>query len=437
MARFLIGTIPVIGHVAPMQPIAQQLVGRGHQVWWYTGELFRDRITDLGARFVPMSAGFDYSVTENVPAALSQARESLKGLAQLKFDLKTFFIEPAVGNAQDLRKILEEFPADALIADSFFLAASWVHELGGPPWAQLGISALSLPSKDTAPFGLGLPPSRSVQGRLKNRALSALSKGVFRDVLGAVNQARAQVDLPATDKVLFDTVSPYLYLAGTVPGFEYPRSDLPPQVHFIGPQFLSVAADFTPPAWWDEVTQAQTVVLVTQGTVTTDPQSLIIPTIQALEAEDVLVVATTGKPPTESLSSLKLPANAKVAQFIPYPNLLPHVDVMVTNGGYNGVQMALAQGIPLVAAGKSEDKPEVCARVAWSGVGVDLKSASPKPEQIRQAVRQVLTDERYRQNARRLQAEIEQYREANAAGLLEQLADTRQPVYELAPVDAV
>jgi hypothetical protein len=42
---------------------------------------------------------------------------------------------------------------------------------------------------------------------------------------------------------------------------------------------------------------------------------------------------------------------------------------MVTNGGYGGVQQALANGVPLVVAGDSEDKPEVAARVRWSGTG--------------------------------------------------------------------
>lgn len=38
MARFLIGTVPVGGHVSPALPIARQLVERGHSVWWYTGK---------------------------------------------------------------------------------------------------------------------------------------------------------------------------------------------------------------------------------------------------------------------------------------------------------------------------------------------------------------------------------------------------------------
>ena len=91
-----------------------------------------------------------------------------------------------------------------------------------------------------------------------------------------------------------------------------------------------------------------------------------------------------------------------VAEFIPHDVLLPHVDVMVTNGGYGAVQRALMTGVPLVVAGNTEDKPEVAARVEWVGAGVNLRTGTPSAGAIRRAVRDVLDDEAYRRAARRL-----------------------------------
>lgn len=103
---------------------------------------------------------------------------------------------------------------------------------------------------------------------------------------------------------------------------------------------------------------------------------------------------------------------------------------MITNGGYNGVQVALAQGVPLVAAGQTEEKPEVCARIEWSGVGINLKTKTPTPTQIKNAVKKILSSPQYRQNAERLKADIAGYDSAKiAATLLEQLAATKQPVF--------
>jgi UDP:flavonoid glycosyltransferase YjiC (YdhE family) len=171
------------------------------------------------------------------------------------------------------------------------------------------------------------------------------------------------------------------------------------------------------------------VVHVTQGTITTDPERLIVPTLRALASENVLVVATVFDQSIDSILPDEIPANARTASFIPHAQLLPHVDVMITNGGFNGVQMALANGVPLIGAGKSEDKPEICARIEWLGAGIDLKTDKPTPEQIRAAVGKILADRSYQHRAQELQRKISDYdAPAIAATLLEQLAITQQPL---------
>jgi len=432
MARFLIGTIPLVGHVNPALPIARQLVERGHEVWWYTGKNFQSKVEATGARYVPMLAGFDFSDPNNIPDFLLEQRKNFKGLAQFKFDFKYFFADSAVGQVKDLTDILREFPADVLLSDVCFLGAAWVHEKGGPPWAGFGITALSVISNDTAPFGLGMPPDASMLGRVRNRCLNwVFHQGLFRDVTVYINQVRASVGLPPYQKSFFDAVvSPFLYLQGTVPAFEYPRTNMPPQVHFIGPYLPEPPAAFTPPLWWDDLKSGKPVIHVTQGTVATEADDLIVPTLQALADEDVLVVAATGGQPIETIKIAPLPANARIEGFIPYYHLLPHVDVMVTNGGYNGVQAALAHGVPLVAAGQTEEKPEICARIEWSGVGINLKTKTPKPTQLKNAVKKILGEPHYRQKAKLIQADIARYDAPTlSAKLLEQLAATKQPVF--------
>ena len=134
---------------------------------------------------------------------------------------------------------------------------------------------------------------------------------------------------------------------------------------------------------------------VTQGTIdNADLGRLVEPTIEALGGEDVIVVATTGGRDASQLK-VALPTNTFVAEYIPHDLLLPKVDVMVTNGGYGAVQRALSMGVPLVVAGNTEDKPEVAARVAWTGAGINLRTGTPTPGAVRAAVRDVLNDGRY------------------------------------------
>ncbi|NJN49109.1 MAG: hypothetical protein HC805_04100 [Alkalinema sp. RL_2_19] len=105
----------------------------------------------------------------------------------------------------------------------------------------------------------------------------------------------------------------------------------------------------------------------------------MLPTIQALAGEDVDVIVTTGE---IQLELDVVPENVQIVDFVPYTELLPHVDVMVTNGGFNGVQTALAYGVPIVAAGRTEEKPEVCARVAWSGWASTANVSGPNQRRL-------------------------------------------------------
>jgi UDP:flavonoid glycosyltransferase YjiC (YdhE family) len=432
MARFLIATMPITGHVGPGIPIARKLVERGHEVWWYTGSRFQAKVEAAGARYVPMQAAYDFddlAINEAFPG-----RAELKDFAQLKFDLKHIFGDAATGQIEDLKAILQEFPADVILCDTGFTGARLLHEQGSPPWAAFGITALTIASRDTAPFGLGILPSAGPAGRLRNRALNWLLDNVlFRDVNVNYNRVRTGMGLPRFKGGIYDTpISPFLYLQGTIREFEYPRGDLPPQVAFIGPVLPDPPATFTPPAWWDELlTSKRPVVHVTQGTSATDSDQLIVPTLRALAGEDVLVVATTGGKPVDSVNLHPLPANVRLERFIPYHHLMPHVTAMVTNGGYGGVQTALAHGVPLVVAGNTEDKPEIANRVAWSGTGLNLKTKTPAPDQVRAAVRRVLAEPQFRRQAQQMQAAIAQFDPANeAALLLEQLAVTKQPVVQ-------
>ena len=59
---------------------------------------------------------------------------------------------------------------------------------------------------------------------------------------------------------------------------------------------------------------------------------------------DALVVVATGGRPVSSLPA-DLPSNVRAASFLPYDQLLPLTDLMVTNGGYGGVHYALEHGV--------------------------------------------------------------------------------------------
>ena len=430
MALFLFATLPMTGHVTPGLPIARALTRGGHQVWWCTGRKFRSRIEATGARFVPMRAAYDYDDAD-LNAAFP-GRDAHRGLSQIRFDLKRVFVDAAIGFVQDLEETLKRFPADVMIHDTGCLGVPLLSERVGVPHAAFGFGVLGMPSRDTAPSGFGMWPDASFFGRLRNRALNwSVTRVVFSAANAHYVETRRRLGLSTDENrnVFSDALSPYLHLQPTVPSFEYPRSDLPPQVHFIGPLPPEAASDFVPPSWWGDLGADRPVVHVTQGTVANDPGQLIVPTLKALAGKDVLVVATTGGRPVSDVRLDPLPENARVERFLPYAHLLPYVDVMVTSGGYGGVQAALARGIPLVAAGATEGKPEIGRRIEWARCGIDLRTASPDPARIHAAVRKILTGTRHHRSASRIRAEMAEYdAPARAVDLLERLAETGRPV---------
>lgn len=419
MTRFLISTMPAAGHVTPALPLATELHNRGHQVLWHTGEEFAGRVERTGARFTPLVHTPDFT---QIPV---EPDPGTKGLAAGVSVMRRLFIDRIAGQVADYQEILAGFPADVLIADMCSLGAGTLHAKGGPAYATLGINPLVTFDPEIPPFGSRRPPATTAWQRLRNRLSHQLARRLFMTKLTPLlNAARTGCGAPPLPKgvQLVDIQrSPYLHLMPTTEAFEYPRARLDPQVRFVGPLLPAPPADFVPPPWWGDL-EGRRVVHVTQGTYATGGTALLRPAIDALADEDMLIVATT-----PDLSAVgPVPANTRVAGFIPHSLLLPHADVMVTNAGYNGVLTALAHGVPLVCAGDSEDKPEVSARVAWSGSGIDLRAATPTPRNIRAAVRTILGDPSYRANARRIAADFATHNPPReAAVLLEHLANDR------------
>jgi MGT family glycosyltransferase len=441
MARVLITTIPAEGHVRPVLPLAARLAEEGHDVLWYTGPKFQPLVTRTGARFIPVnmkSLGYD---DPNVDVLHARVADLKPGINAMRKTVGDVLIAPVPEYLQDVTPIFDDFDPDIVVADHCFMASTVLAVKRGIPKVLISVSALIVSSVDTAPFGTALPPTSSRFGRLRNRALTWFAMNVLlRKIQG---MARKVVNEMGIDEppVLFSDWAAYFadrYLMTTIPELEYPRSDMPKSIQFVGP-ILSPqgATDWSAPAWWPDIAEARRagrpVVVVTQGTASNkDLSFLLLPTISALADQDMLVIATTcGPDPAEVMPAAQRPANLRLEKFLPFTELLPLADLLVTNGGYGGVQTSLAAGVPLVVAGWSEDKMEVNARVAWSGVGLSLKTRrSPSIAKIRAAVHSVLSEDSYRARAGELKAIYAQYDgTSRAAEIVTELARGRQTAH--------
>lgn len=419
--RYFFAPMPATGHVNPGLPLAKALVQRGHDVRWYSIPRFKKAIESVGARYIPFRNAT--TLDEEHLDTMFPDRPA-GGLNQLRYDVKNIFVAAMPGMLADCEEELRREPADVIIGDNASAVVEALHTKLDIPWAVYGITVLSIPSRDTAPFGLALQPSSTPLGRMRNRLLYKLiDRVIFREANEYNEQLRREVGLPPLGCSIFDfSRRADLYLQSSVPSFEYPRTDMPANVHFIGATIPAPPSDWTPPSWWGEM-QNRKVVLVTQGTINNDYDQLIRPAIRALSSENVFVVVTTGSKPASEVGISPLPWNVRVEKFIPYAHLMPQVDLLLTNGGYGSIQIALAHGVPVVAIGKTEEKPEIANRVQWSGTGLGLKVRIPTEGQIRKAVSHVLQTPTYAARAEALAYEMSGLDAAGiGADLLEELA---------------
>lgn len=413
MATYLLCSNPIHGHVGPLQAIGEDLLTRGHRVVMVTGTRFEAQLRAAGLGFRPLTGLADYD-DRDVDAYLPD-RGDKRGVALAQYDIQTIFVRPIPDQAAALQATIAEEQPDAVLVDNMFAGA--VPLLLGPresrpPILAVGVTPLAQSSRDVAPMGTGLPPSSSPLGRLRNRVLGVVAHRVlFRDTQRLARQMIAHVNggagRPLRASIMDASRLPDRFLQLSPQELEYPRSDLAPDTRFVGA--LPLRPTGVPrPAWWHDLDGGHPVVHVTQGTIDNrDLDRLIRPTLQALADRDLLVVVTMGGRDPGALG--EIPANARVASYLPYDELLPKIDAFVTNGGFGGVQQALAAGVPVIVAGDTEDKPEVAARVRWAGVGIDLRTGRPCPEAVGDAVDTVLHDPSYPYRTRELATKMAGY----------------------------
>jgi UDP:flavonoid glycosyltransferase YjiC (YdhE family) len=200
------------------------------------------------------------------------------------------------------------------------------------------------------------------------------------------------------------------YFQSGVPGFDYPRRNLPENVKFVGPLLPNRKAAVLSIQLEDKLREYRSVIVVSQGTVdNADAEKLFVPALEALKGASHLVIATTGGRNTEELRKRFPEPNVVIEDFVDFDLLFDHADLFICNGGYGSILLALSHGVPILSAGTREGKNDINARIDYCKFGVDLKTERPTPERIAKGTARVLGDQRFAQNVERIRAEFRTY----------------------------
>ena len=415
------------GHTAPLLNIASYMVQCGHKVVFLGGANYCQAITDIGAEYFEL-AGSPFKAIASRAADLA----NLRGLDRAALQIATVFFTTLPERAESLCKTLETLrerhPTRQIIIVQDILNMARLPWAYGRPLPKgfttfpksIGISThpMLIRSIATAPLFLGLPPDDTESGRLRNEALHRLcDAGPFETLHEARTEALQRSKCTETAKGCPFTASYTCHDAAMMlcsPSLEYDLPDKPAKIHFAGclpPRGFDGGFSF--PSWWSDVitnsrdaTSRKKLIFICQGTVSRNWALLVEPAIEAFAGkDDFLVVASLGVRGSNLDPGIMIPSNVRVLDYLPYDAILPHADVFISNGGYGAFSHAVMNGVPMVLAGETEEKPEVIMRAVYAGFGYSLKTQSPTAEMVKDGVEVVLADPRYKRRAVELQEE--------------------------------
>lgn len=411
LVKILFASLPADGHFNPLTGIATHLAERGHDVRWYAGPQYTQKVEALGMLCYPYVRATE--ITGDNLNDLFPERAGLRGPKQLSFDLEKFFVASVEGHFLDIVELRESFAFDVFFCDGAFYAEKLVAERLGIPVFAVALAAVIPDDKGPPPF-FGLRPARTVVGRTVHRVVrrmlaTTMKRGV--ETYNGILATHGVTPIPPDGFPHVPMMSARRVFLNGAPGLEFPSYRPPANAEFVG-ALMPARRALAPSAPLPDVIREQgaTVVAVSQGTVdNTDPTKLVVPTLQALANGPHVVVATTGGVQTAELRGRFAARNVLIEDFIDFETLFPHVDVFVTNGGYGSMLAALRHGVPVVGAGKREGKNDNNARIDHNRLGVDLRTERPKPTRIAAGVKRVRDDPEIAANVSRVRAELDAY----------------------------
>jgi len=401
--KALITTQPGLGHLHPMAPVAQALRQSDWEVAFACAPSFCPTVETIGFHAFP--AGLDWLERE-----AERAFPELQGMSleqQQRWFVTDLFADIAAQRMlPSLMDICRSWKPDVLLRNDFEFAACVAAECLGIPHATIGIEFLW--------------PAHEWQA-LVGEKLACLSSA-------CEIRWRSVVDL----------LHRYLYLSCIPPSYQFPGFTRAPVVHFMRPPVFDVSGDEGLPAWVSQLPSRPTV-YVTLGTVFNRATGVFRTILEGLSQEPVNVILAVGRNQDPKELGAK-PANVHIERYIPQTLIFPYCDLVITHGGFNTMMSALSCGLPVLVIPLSSHHPFHASRCADLEVGLALRRQGRfkehldgrypvlSSETVRDAVRELLRDPLYRQNAQRLEREIISLPgPGKAVDLLTKLVVTRVP----------
>ena len=421
MAHIGIICVPATGHLNTMIPLGYELKQRGHQV---------TLIGTLDAKEKTESAGLDFRVYAEkdcplgfTPSSLVKMGE-LTGLEALRYSIG-LFQQGVITMMQEGLDAIRKAKVDLLLIDQASFGASSVADFLGIPFITV-TSALMLNREDTVPsFSFGWSYSRGLWAKLRNKLGYKFLDSLVKKLSETVNDQRRLLNLPLFTHP-HDPYSKIAQICRQPAEFEFPRYELPDCFHFTGAFHNPlIRANISFPY---EKLNGKPLIYASMGTIQNRLLGIFNQIAEACQDLDVqLIISLGGSAEPENLPPFV--GEPIVVKYAPQLEILQKAQLTITHAGLNTTLESLSYGVPMVAIPIANDQPGVAARIAWTETGLVIPIKKLTVPKLRGAIQTVLSESKYRQNAKKMQIVMQNSGGVKqAADIVEQAIATGKPV---------
>lgn len=345
--------------------MVRELVSRGHKVWYYSYEPFREKIEGAGAEFIACDK-YDREQGLN-PKDAAKVGKNLAFSMEILADTTLVLGDAACRD-------MERIKPDCIVADSM---AVW----GKMVAARLGIPFVS----STTTFAFNRYSAKIMKQSLGDMLSMLISMPKINRQLKRLRDngypIKSVLDILQNDENSHTIVY-------TSREFQPCADTFSDKYAFVGPLIR--------PALREIRKIRKRLVYISMGTVNNDMLPFYKGCIQEFRDTEYQVILSVGEV-VRMADFGELPENLSAYAGVDQIGVLEKADVFVSHCGMNSVNESLYFGVPLVMLPQTSEQGGVARRVKELGAGVEVKGMDAG--EVYEAVEYVMRDAEYKERA--------------------------------------
>jgi UDP:flavonoid glycosyltransferase YjiC (YdhE family) len=407
--RILMSCAPLYAHQEIMLFIAKELKNRNHTILFSSYPNYKQRIESIGLEYIEMGDLEDSKRTNSDPPD-SNTLESMGLLVHKVADLYENTYTKSL-------EVLKNRDIDYVFADMFVIgtldAARQLNKKYSIiyPSGFLSFAGYEDVNYVAKPFLPGpLISMHSIYQRFyDNYMLPAIVVYYSLPEIIRINNIRKKYGV-GQYLGLTDAWKNHLVISTSFFGMEYARPILPTTVQ-VGPVIsnedmnVQISGDDIPLKKWLDIDEP--IIYIAFGSLVALKEwqlKSILAGVSAIQGTRVLVALRETLQKQLNFDASVLPEQFRVESWVNQKMVLAHknVKVFLTHGGYMSISEAMFSHKPMLVLPFFGDQPGNAVRLVEAGAGLKLEIDSFTPEDVSQKLQQLLTDNKYTQNMKKL-----------------------------------